>query len=114
MTSMSATSILTPPIAFVIVLMAIVGFSAALRRLAYREKALAEGAGKPYACGEDVATPMVQSDYSQFFPFALFFTILHVVALMVITMPMVTPSTFLVAVLYLFGGVLALSILYRR
>ena len=31
--------------------------------------------------------PSVQPDYGQFFPFAFFFTILHVVALMVATVP---------------------------
>ncbi len=30
----------------------------------------------PYACGEDMPSHLMQPDYSQFFPFAFFFTVI--------------------------------------
>ena len=73
------------------------------------------GAGaKPYACGEETPDQKVQPDYSQFFPFAFFFTILHVVALMATTIQVGTAATLCIAVIYVLGGFVGLSVLYRR
>jgi NADH-quinone oxidoreductase subunit A len=70
--------------------------------------------GQAYACGEDVQNHMAQPDYGQFFPFAFFFTILHVVALMVTTVPQETMATFAMAAVYLVGAVVGLVVLYSR
>ena len=48
------------------------------------------------------------------FPFAFYFTILHVVALMAATVPVETLGTFLIAVVYVAGGIVGLFVLYRR
>jgi len=72
------------------------------------------GSRKAYACGEEFEGHMIQPDYSQFFSFALFFTILHVVALMIATVPRETPEILSFAVLYLFGAVVGLLILLRK
>ena len=73
----------------------------------------ARGLG-PYACGEDLPTHMIQPDYGQFFPFAFFFTILHVVALTATTVPVVKLPIILIRCLYIVGAVAGLTILYRK
>jgi hypothetical protein len=106
--------LIIPPIAFLVVL--------AAAWLEYRGLALLRsgekwpdrpGRDKSYACGENISTHRVQPDYSQFFPFAYFFTIMHVVALMSATVPSSAPAV-AVAVLYLVGAAVGLFILFRR
>ena len=106
--------LLSPPVAFVIVLAAIGLFSLALSRLSFKRKDGPGDIGKSYACGEDVATHLMQPDYSQFFPFAFFFTVLHVVTLMVATVPVETMETLWIALIYLAGAAVGLFILFRR
>ena len=107
--------LLTPPAAFVITLAAMLIFLRLLSTLSYKRKdALGEGAEKSYACGEESPTNMVQPDYSQFFPFAFFFTILHVVALVITTVPAMTVGIFAIAMVYLFAAITGLLILLRK
>jgi len=106
--------ILTPPIVFIILLvfswlMAIVSST-----LAFKRKGPVGALAKPYAGGEDIKKHRVQPDYSQFFPFAFFFTILHVVTLIVATYPAGSLGSFMVAVIYIIGAMLGLYILFRR
>ena len=88
--------------------------SVGLSKLAFKPKSLPEGLTKAYSCGEDMPSHMIQPDYSQFFPFAFYFTILHVVALMAATVPVATLSTLLIAVVYILGAIVGLFVLYRR
>ena len=111
---MSGISILTPPIAFVVVLLAVVCLYFLLSRVALRRAGHSDGGTRPYACGEESPDQMIQPDYAQFLPFAFFFTILHVAALMVTTVPVGTPAAILIAVIYVLGAVVGLSILYRK
>ncbi len=105
---------LMPPVAFIIVLV-VVGVSTLIAgRMALKPKKGSEGAKKAYACGEDNFNHLVQPDYSQFFPFAFFFTILHVVALMITTVPAGTGSTLYVAIFYVCVAVTGLWVLLRR
>ncbi len=106
--------LLSPPMAFIIVLGAVLCLSFALAKLAFKPQRRVEGLTKPYACGEDVGDIMIQPDYSQFFPFAFYFTILHVVALMIAAVPAATIETFLIAVIYIVGAIIGLMVLYRR
>ena len=106
--------ILFPPVAFVITLGAMLLFSVLLSRLSCRPKGKNEESRKAYACGEDISEHRVQVDYGQFFPFAFFFTILHVLALMVATVPAETLDSFFIAVLYIIGGITGLVVLFRR
>jgi NADH-quinone oxidoreductase subunit A len=106
--------VISPPVAFLIVLLAVLSLSMAASRLAFRSKIAPKGLTEPYACGEDLPDHMIQPDYSQFFPFAFYFTILHVVALMAATVPVETLGTFLIAVVYVAGGIVGLFVLYRR
>ena len=73
-----------------------------------------DGAGKPYACGEDNYNHAAQPDYSIFFPFAFFFTLAHVATLIVTTVPQETKGTFAIAAIYIVGAALGLTILLRR
>ena len=107
--------LLVPPVAFVIVL--------GLAWLEYRALALLRtdeqwpdrpGKTEPYACGEDIETHRVQPDYSQFFPFAFFFTIMHVVALMTATVPASRETGLGFAAFYLAASAIGLFILFRR
>jgi NADH-quinone oxidoreductase subunit A len=85
-----------------------------LSKLAFQPKNHPKGQTKPYACGEDVPDQMMELDYSQFFPFAFYFTILHVVALMLALVPTGTIETLIIAIIYVLGAIIGLSILYRR
>ena len=107
-------SLLSPPIAFLIVLLAAICMAMAISRLAVKPKTSPNGQSKAYACGEDIPSHLMQPDYSQFFPFAFYFTILHVSALMVATVPVETLSSFSIAVVYVIGAIIGLFVLYRR
>jgi len=72
------------------------------------------GKGKAYACGEDVKENRVQPDYSQFFPFAFFFTIMHVLALVVATVPSGSGSATAIASGYGVCLVIGLFVLFRK
>jgi NADH-quinone oxidoreductase subunit A len=111
---MTSGLLLTPPIAFIIVFVAALCFAYALSKLAIRPKKVPEGLTKEYACGEDLPTAMIQPDYSQFYPFAFYFTILHVVALMIATVPTATIETFLIAAVYILGAIIGLVVLYTK
>ena len=103
--------LLSPPVAFLIVFAFIGLFSAALSKLAFRPKTRAPDAGKSYACGEDAPTNLVQPDYTQFFPFAFFFTIAHVATLMLATVPEMSLRVFVTAVVYIVAVFIGLFIL---
>ena len=110
---MQGITLFAPPIAFALVLVAALCLSWVLSRLAIQKSKPASGTTKPYACGEDLPTHLAQPNYTQFLPFAIFFTILHVVALMIATMPVATGSSTSLAVIYVLVAVLSLFVLYR-
>ena len=87
-----------PPVAFLLILGVSVLFSRLLSALSFKGKEHNDEQGKAYACGEDISEHRVQVDYGQFFPFAFFFTILHVLALIVATMPIATIDSFFIAI----------------
>ena len=107
--------ILLPPVAFLLLLL--------VAWIQYRSMAVlsagetwpdSAGKRKPYACGEDYQEHRVQPDYSQFFPFAFFFTIMHVLALVVATVPTGDWPAVQIAVGYLICSSIGLFILFRR
>jgi NADH:ubiquinone oxidoreductase subunit 3 (subunit A) len=105
--------VLVPPIAFIVVLLAALGLHFLMGRLSYKPAPGNEANRKPYACGENGHT-LVRPDYGQVFPFAFYFTILHVVALVATTVPDGSPSTLTMALIYVFSAVVGLFVLYRR
>jgi FtsH-binding integral membrane protein len=107
--------LLSPPVAYVLLFAVIAALSSLSKRMAFHRKGKGpSGSGAEYACGEDFKGHMAQPDYSQFFPFAFFFTILHVVALVIATVPAVDARTFAIAAVYCAGAVIGLSVLQRR
>ncbi len=105
--------LLLPPIAFGLILVSLLIFFALSGRLAAKPSTQAAGKTKSYACGEEVTSHRAQPEYTQFFPFAFFFTIMHVVALIVATAPIGSLRISAVAALYLLASAIGLFILYR-
>lgn len=101
---------LLPPVAFVIYLLLSAGLSGLVKPLAAKGRD-SEGKYKAYACGQANEINKVQPDYRQFFPFVFFFTIMHVVVLVIATMD---ASAMWLAILYIGVALLALRILFRR
>jgi NADH:ubiquinone oxidoreductase subunit 3 (subunit A) len=106
--------LLSPPVAFLVVLAACSLFSYLFSKIAFRPENHAKDEGKPYACGQDGYDHMAQPDYSTFFPFAFFFTIAHVATLIMTTVPVETLPIFALAALYIAGAGTGLYILMRR
>ncbi|MDD5634260.1 MAG: hypothetical protein PHW46_03190 [Candidatus Omnitrophica bacterium] len=107
--------LLTPPVAFIIVFCALWLIMRLFSRLAFRPtKEERPGSLKSYACGETNYDDMAQPDYSTFFPFAFFFTLAHVATLIMTTVPIENIKSFSMAIIYIFGAVLGLYILFRK
>jgi NADH:ubiquinone oxidoreductase subunit 3 (subunit A) len=78
--------LLFPPVVFLISLLFSLGLSELLAPLAANPKRVPGSAKhQPYGCGEEVSGVRVEPDYHGFFPFAIFFTLLHVAGLMLAT-----------------------------
>lgn len=108
------TIFLSPPLAFVVLFVVICFLALLASRLAFRPASVKEGTLKSYACGEDVKDHRAMPDYGQFFPFAFFFTIMHVVALIIATVPAGNMRIFGMALLFIASSVMGLFILYRN
>lgn len=106
--------ILAPPLAFAVLFFVIYILVKLGSRLAVRPASVSGGALKSYACGEDVQDHRAMPDYGQFFPFAFFFTIMHVVALIIATVPAENLRIFGMALLFIAASVMGLFILYRN
>ena len=105
---------LAPPLAFLLILAVSWGSSVLTSFLAYRRKLTAEGLEKSYTGGELVPTHRVQPDYSQFFPFAFFFTIAHVATLMIAAAPLTNISEIALTIAYVVTVIVGLFILLGR
>jgi len=112
---MSDYLLLLPPIAFLIIFVFIWLQYASLKALSSGEKWPEEkGKTESYACGHDVKDSRVNPNYSQFFPFAFFFTIMHVVALVVATYPRGDIGAIGMGIGYLVSASVSLFILFKR
>jgi NADH:ubiquinone oxidoreductase subunit 3 (subunit A) len=105
---------LAPPIVFLILLITVIFLSYLFSRIAFHKKESSGESKKSYSCGEEFSGHLIQPDYSQFFPFAFFFTVLHVVAMVIATIPVETTATLAIAVVYIIGAVIGLFILLRK
>jgi hypothetical protein len=106
--------LLVPPVALTILVLVVWLLMRGSAHLSFHRKGGSGALAKPYAGGETIEKHRVQVDYGQFFPFAFFFTILHVVTLVVATSPARTLEGAAISVIYVLGAVLGLSILFRR
>jgi len=111
---MSNTILFSPPVAFIITFLVVVALAKVCVTFAPGARKDQTDAKKAYACGEDFKGHFIQPDYSQFFPFAFFFTILHVVALVIATVPAETVEILAIAVVYVAGAIIGLLILLRK
>ena len=109
---MNDVSLLQPPLAFLILLAAAGLLLFAMSRLALKPSQ--PSSAEPYACGEVLGSHLIRPDYGQFLPFAFFFTLLHVMALMAATVPVETAASFCIAAGYLGCALLSVYVLYSR
>ena len=107
---------LLPPVAFVVVLASVWLQSRAMDWFSLTPKGGAQASGKrkPFASGEKVEDHRTQPDYSQFFHFAFFFTIMHVVALVVATVPRGSTGAALLATAIILSAAISVAVLFRR
>jgi NADH-quinone oxidoreductase subunit A len=98
--------LISPPVAFVLFLAAALLLYRLGRRMAPKMNKVG-GKLTSYACGEDMPGTKIQFGYRMFFFVALFFTIMHVAALVLATVP--AGKIVLFAALYL--AVIFLSIM---
>ncbi len=88
------SALMFPPVAFIIALLFVMCLSEYFSGWAPSPKtAPGSGKNKPYACGEEVSSEKAIPDYQEFFPFAIFFTLLHVAGLMLATWSLNTMSS---------------------
>ena len=110
------TILLIPPIAFAIVLASVCVQSRGMDWFGPRPRDQGRPSGQleSYACGEDVKDHKSQPNYTQFFHFAFFFTIMHVVTLIVATLPPGAAGAAALGVAMLIGATVSLFVLFRR
>jgi len=107
--------LLLPPIAFLIIFVFSWLQYLGLKILSAGETWPDEkGKVESYACGHNVEDSRISPNYSQFFPFAFFFTIMHVVALVVATYPKGDAGAIALGVGYLVSASVSLFILFKR
>lgn len=111
---MAEKLLLTPPLAFLIILAFSFLLAGLAGRLSYRPRKHSAAEGKAYACGEDTYNPKARPDYSSFFSFAFFFTLAHVATLIVTTVPLQDLKTTAIVFVYVAGGATGLYMLFRR
>ena len=85
--------LLSVPVAFVIFVILLACFYIFAGRFSSRFKKSKEKVST-YACGEDIPGIKFQFGYQLFFVFALFFTIMHVTALVIATLPSISPVVY--------------------
>jgi NADH:ubiquinone oxidoreductase subunit 3 (subunit A) len=102
--------VFAPPIVFLIFVVIFLACSRGASRYSHTG---VEGEGRldPYGCGQRNVQDYVNPDYSQFFPLAFFFTIMHVLVLVVATAPYDAP---LLPIVFVASGILAMRIISRR
>jgi NADH:ubiquinone oxidoreductase subunit 3 (subunit A) len=105
--------LLTPPLAFLILLLVAALELWSFRALTARGKE-SKGKTKPYACGEDIDHHRLQPDYYQFFSVAFCFTILHVAAMIIATVPSGSLEISVLAVLFALSAGVGLAIFMRK
>jgi len=102
--------LLSPPIVFAIYVALFLAGSKGLSR--YSQTSRRDGRGlDSYACGQRNVRDYINPDYSEFFPFAFFFTIMHVLVLVIATAPYDAP---VLPVMFVLVGVLSMAIIFKR
>lgn len=106
--------LILPPAAFIILIVFFKLLSLLTDAVSYKNPNNPKGKTKAYACGEDVKNHRVKPNYAEFFPIAFFFTIMHVITLMIATSPKYITNSLGVAVLFIIVAYLSILIIFRR
>ncbi len=106
--------IIMPPAVFILLIVFFLVLSYFTEKLSYKNPDNPEGKTKAYACGEDVKNHRIRPNYAEFFPLAFFFTIMHVIALMIATSPEKIASSLAIAILFIITAFLSILIIFRR
>ena len=99
----------SPPVVFIIFILSGWALLAGGRKIAAISED-SEGKHMHYSCGEDLDVPSFSLNYHQFFRLALLFGILHIVALVISTIPAESEIRFL-PILYLVSAGIGMFIL---
>jgi NADH:ubiquinone oxidoreductase subunit 3 (subunit A) len=103
---------LVPPVAISLIVLATLLASRLMKGTSFRGEAGAL-ARSAYSCGEEMPRNSYRPDYGQFFSYAFFFTIMHVAALMLATIPAGAPGPYMVAALYVAAALVGLRAILR-
>jgi NADH:ubiquinone oxidoreductase subunit 3 (subunit A) len=101
--------LLSPPVAFLVFMLVGLGIYG-LGRLMAGEVVPESGKSEPYACGEPFKAEHVRFGYAKFYVAALFFTLMHVAALVIATVP--TGVNAFKALIYLGAIAVSIALLY--
>ena len=107
---------LYPPIIFAVAYGAIWLIGKLTSNFAPKKGSTPKGKFDAYACGEEFTGKKIEPDYKIFFPFAIFFTIMHVAGLMIATLAAASTGWVVAgfACLYIVSVGAVLAILYAK
>ncbi len=107
--------LLIPPAVFIIIFFTSWLLLKLFSRLSFHSSGEpSAGSRKAYACGEDNYCNTARPDYSSFFRFAFFFTLAHVAALIITTVPLENIRIFFMALIYIEAVIISLFILFKK
>jgi len=106
--------IILPISVFALMLLFFVALAYFTGKMAPKSENNPKGKFEAYACGEDVPEHRIRPDYGQFFPIAFFFTIMHVITLMIATSPENIIELLGISVLFLLTAYISILIIFRR
>ncbi|MDR0291638.1 MAG: NADH-quinone oxidoreductase subunit A [Elusimicrobium sp.] len=111
-----ANFLLFPPVIFIVAYALIWLFSKLTAGFAPKPDNTPQGKLDPYACGEEYESKKVEPDYKTFFPFAIFFTVIHVAGLMIATLAASSVGWVLTgfAVMYVVSIAAVFAVLYSK
>ena len=103
--------LLYPPFGFLIALITVIIFGAIIKIFEPKINRK-DDSSKTYACGEDFPAQKLNPGYEEFFPWAIFFTVLHIAALMLMTLAFTSGIPFMVPLIYTIIILIILTILF--
>lgn len=103
--------LLYPPFAFIISLAIVLLFGKLIKGFEPRFSK-SQQSTKTYACGEEFEAKKLSPGYEEFYPYAIFFTVLHVVAIMLMTIAFTSSIPISIPIIYLLVIIVILSILF--
>lgn len=102
--------IFAPPVVFMIFFLIFLLWSRNMSKYSHNSVG-GERKSSAYACGQQNVQNYVNPDYSQFFPYAFFYTIMHVLVLVIAT---ASYDAMLLPIVYIAAGILSLIIIFKK